>query len=1120
MAIHWGTPRKPTGPFEVKVCTIFEELVGGNPKHFKGVHLSDLPILEQKLQLTINVFELVKNEDTVLGKIVQRSHQRYNNTMNLNLFENNFSLITNLDHYCESFGCRQCGKQWKKIGSLNRHERTCDQVTKKKFVGGSYHSEPTVFELLEDEGIVVNEEDRYYPYRITYDYECYFATTDLPPSSNKLYWKAKHVPLSVSICSNVPGFLEPQCLVTEGSAEKLVGQMLDYMHSIQETAATLIADQHQCYYNDLVALLHVKNQLEESNRDEEIMNEEVQEKEPPKKKCHPLAKVKAMYDAWINEIPVVGFNSGKYDVNVIKPHLIKKLKDELQFVVKKNNAFMCLKTSCLKFVDIRNYIAPGFDYVTYLKAYQCSVLKGFFPYEWMINPDKLKSTALPGHGDFYSTLKNRNITEEDYAYCQRIWKEQKMSTMRDYLMWYNNRDVVPFLEAVDKQFNFYQMLKVDMFKDGISVPGLTLKYLLKTTKANFTLINQQNADLNELIRSNNVGGPSIIFHRYHEAYKTKIREQLYAETAKTCQSIVGYDANALYLWCLMQDMPTGSNVRRKEEDQFKPHQPDVWGKTASEWMEWESYNKGIHIRHKYNGKEKKIGQRQLPVDGWCGQINTVYQFHGCFWHGHQCKEVQGVTKNEKNGKTMDQLRKETVRNSNYIQQCGYQLVELLECEWKQMKSQDLQLRQFLQKFRRPLDYKKTMSEEDIIAAVKADTLFGLVQCDISVPEHLREYFSEMTPIFKNVNVTLDDIGQPMKEYAEANQLMNRPRRTLIGSYVGNKISLATPLLKWYLAHGLVITKIYQVIQYWPKDSFKTFGEHVSQARQDGDVNPDQAIIADTMKLLGNSAYGKTITNKDRHRDIHYCDDAEAPMKVNMPQFRQLNEVSEDLYEVELAKKKITYDLPLHIGFFVYLYAKLRMLAFYYDFLDKYVDRQDYQYIEMDTDSAYVAIAGQSIEELVRPHLTSEFYQEWHRWLPAEACPSHHYKFLEVKLKGESWNPEECCVKQKKFDKRTPGLFKIEWQGQGMIGLCSKTYFGWGDKNKCSTKGISKQHNQLDKDTFLEVLKTKQSTGGVNVGFQVKNNAVYTYRQQRNALSYLYPKRKVLSDGITTVPLSI
>ena len=90
----------------------------------------------------------------------------------------------------------------------------------------------------------------------------------------------------------------------------------------------------------------------------------------------------------------------------------------------------------------------------------------------------------------------------------------------------------------------------------------------------------------------------------------------------------------------------------------------------------------------------------------------------------------------------------------------------------------------------------------------------------------------------------------------------------------------------------------------------------------------------------------------------------------------------------------------------------------------------------------------------------------------------------------------------------------------MVGLCSKTYFGWGDKNKCSTKGISKQHNHLDKETFLKVLTTKQSTGGINIGFQVKNNAVYTYRQQRNALSYLYPKWKVMADGIATVPLSI
>ena len=231
-------------------------------------------------------------------------------------------------------------------------------------------------------------------------------------------------------------------------------------------------------------------------------------------------------------------------------------------------------------------------------------------------------------------------------------------------------------------------------------------------------------------------------------------------------------------------------------------------------------------------------------------------------------------------------------------------------------------------------------------------------------------------------------------------------------------------------------------------------------------------------------------------------------------------MGEDLYEVELAKKKIKYDLPLHISFFVYQYAKLRMLEFYYDFIDIYLDRKNFQYIEMDTDSAYIALAGQNLDYLVKPELKKQFFEEWNKWLPAEACATHQKEFVDTKVAGHEWQPKSCCVKQKKFDRRTPGLFKVEWKGDAMVGLFSKTYFGWGDKNKCSTKGISKTQNAIDKEKFLEVLTTKQSAGGVNIGFQVKDNTVYTYRQQRDALSYLYPKRKVMTDGITTAPLSI
>ena len=63
---------------------------------------------------------------------------------------------------------------------------------------------------------------------------------------------------------------------------------------------------------------------------------------------------------------------------------------------------------------------------------------------------------------------------------------------------------------------------------------------------------------------------------------------------------------------------------------------------------------------------------------------------------------------------------------------------------------------------------------------------------------------------------------------------------------------------------------------------------------------------------------------------------------------------------------------MQIGFFVYQYAKLRMLQFYFDFMDKYLDRRDFQYCEMDTDSAYIAIAGPSVDSLVKLELREEF----------------------------------------------------------------------------------------------------------------------------------------------------
>ena len=66
---------------------------------------------------------------------------------------------------------------------------------------------------------------------------------------------------------------------------------------------------------------------------------------------------------------------------------------------------------------------------------------------------------------------------------------------------------------------------------------------------------------------------------------------------------------------------------------------------------------------------------------------------------------------------------------------------------------------------------------------------------------------------------------------------------------GEKLLLATPLLKWYLEHGLVVTRVHEVVEFTPGPCCKPFGDAVSDTRRAGDTDPRKAIIAFTMKLV-------------------------------------------------------------------------------------------------------------------------------------------------------------------------------------------------------------------------------------------------------------------------------
>ncbi|MCG8047362.1 MAG: hypothetical protein N0E48_17320, partial [Candidatus Thiodiazotropha endolucinida] len=545
-----------------------------------------------------------------------------------------------------------------------------------------------------------------------------------------------------------------------------------------------------------------------------------------------------------------------------------------------------------------------------------------------------------------------------------------------------------FIDAVERFKQFYFEKGVDVFKTAISVPGIARQLLFKTAKeakVNFALFDEYNKDLYQMVKRNIVGGPSIIFTRHHCAGQTRIRGQ------KPCRAILGFDANALYLQAIGQPMPVGPFVRRLANNDFSPELRDKY-MSAYYWMDWLAHTHNISIQHRLNTRQEvKVGK--YPVDGYVmpiqpGDQATVFQFHGCYWHGHVCDVTRGIH-DEKWHATRGQKFRKTQHITTYLKK-EHRVIVMWECQFRQYCRQHPQIYDFIDNLRPGFfqSHRDKITEKYILEGVVHGALFGMVEVDIEVPQQWPpyfqhptlspyQYFQEMSPLFCTTDIPFDVIGEHMQAHIWEHQLSDKPRRLLVGGMKARQILLATPLLRWYLNHGMIVTKIYQVVEFQEQRCFRKFVQEVSDARRQGDIDPDTAIIADTMKVIGNSGYGSLIMDKTKHREVKYVQgENETCLKVNDPLFQKLEclDPEEQYYEVEMAKRKIKLDLPIQLGYFILQYAKLRMLEFYFDFMDKYVDRANFELCEMDTDSSYMGISGSCLEDVIKPEMRDQYHQ--------------------------------------------------------------------------------------------------------------------------------------------------
>ena len=221
------------------------------------------------------------------------------------------------------------------------------------------------------------------------------------------------------------------------------------------------------------------------------------------------------------------------------------------------------------FKNIEKYFTP--EQVKLLKQ------KGFFPYDYIDDIEKLKDTKPPTQEAFYSKLTGHGINNYNYQHVLNVWKTFKMKTFKEYLELYNISDVLLLADVFE---NFRDICLKNYGLDPAhyyTAPGLAWDAMLKMTKINLELLSDVDKLL--MVEKGIRGGISIISNRYGKANNKYMKDY---DKNKASKYLMYVDANNLYGWAMSLKLPVHSfkwMTNQEIENIFNNQIVQVWENT-------------------------------------------------------------------------------------------------------------------------------------------------------------------------------------------------------------------------------------------------------------------------------------------------------------------------------------------------------------------------------------------------------------------------------------------------------------------------------------------------------------------------------------------------------------
>ena len=175
----------------------------GDPSKFQGVHLTNFPKVKDLLQLNIFFYDIDFVDGEPIGELCRRSIQKYEKSVQLLRYNNHICYVNNINVLFKAFQCTTCDTFFSKTGNLERHLVTCSDRVKHIYPKNVYELRETLFEKFDAFNIPYRNEQKLFKNLAIFDFESICVKENSYKQTETTTWIGRHVPISVSISSNL-----------------------------------------------------------------------------------------------------------------------------------------------------------------------------------------------------------------------------------------------------------------------------------------------------------------------------------------------------------------------------------------------------------------------------------------------------------------------------------------------------------------------------------------------------------------------------------------------------------------------------------------------------------------------------------------------------------------------------------------------------------------------------------------------------------------------------------------------------------------------------------------------------------------------------------------------------